>query len=106
MEFKFWTDNRMVTFSKDGKSYTMARYYAPSRGPRPESYKFVFCLNNIIIINKTVTIPILMLFIGKIMSSVNSVLPKKKNMISILGSRVQQNLEWTFQVDGLRLQML
>lgn len=38
-EFEFWTENRMVTFEKNGKSYTMARYYAPSRGPRPESYR-------------------------------------------------------------------
>jgi len=40
-EFEFWMENRMVTFQKDGKSYTMARYYAPSRGPRPESYRCV-----------------------------------------------------------------
>lgn len=40
-EFEFWMENRMITFKKDGKSYTMARYYAPSRGPRPESYRFV-----------------------------------------------------------------
>ncbi|XP_060862084.1 trehalase-like [Metopolophium dirhodum] len=38
-EFHFWTENRMVTFEKDGKSYRMARYNAPSRGPRPESYR-------------------------------------------------------------------
>ncbi|XP_015377150.1 PREDICTED: trehalase-like [Diuraphis noxia] len=38
-EYKFWLDNRMVTFEKNGKSYTMARYYAPSKGPRPESYR-------------------------------------------------------------------
>lgn len=38
-EFEFWRENRMVTFEKNGKSYTMARYYAPSRGPRPESYR-------------------------------------------------------------------
>ncbi|XP_050056696.1 trehalase-like isoform X2 [Aphis gossypii] len=38
-EFHFWTENRMVTFEKDCKSYRMARYYAPSRGPRPESYR-------------------------------------------------------------------
>ncbi|XP_025201432.1 trehalase-like isoform X2 [Melanaphis sacchari] len=38
-EFKFWMENRMVTFQKNGKSYTMARFYAPSRGPRPESYR-------------------------------------------------------------------
>ncbi|KAL5244703.1 hypothetical protein ACI65C_012113 [Semiaphis heraclei] len=38
-EFHFWTENRMVTFEKDGKTYRMARYNAPSRGPRPESYR-------------------------------------------------------------------
>ncbi|KAL5244702.1 hypothetical protein ACI65C_012112 [Semiaphis heraclei] len=38
-EFEFWLENRMVTFEKYGKSYTMARYYAPSKGPRPESYR-------------------------------------------------------------------
>jgi len=32
----------MVTFEKDAKSHTMARFYAPSRGPRPESYGFVY----------------------------------------------------------------
>ncbi|XP_025414011.1 trehalase-like isoform X2 [Sipha flava] len=38
-EFQFWMDNRMITFEKNGKSYTMARYYGVSRGPRPESYR-------------------------------------------------------------------
>lgn len=32
----------MTTFEKNGKSHKMARYYAPSRGPRPESYRFVY----------------------------------------------------------------
>ncbi|XP_025414013.1 trehalase-like isoform X2 [Sipha flava] len=38
-EFQFWMENRMITFQKNGKSYTMARFYAPSQGPRPESYR-------------------------------------------------------------------
>lgn len=38
-EFEFWMTNRMVKFEKDGKTYRMARYYAPSQGPRPESYR-------------------------------------------------------------------
>lgn len=38
-EFEFWMTNRMVKFEKDGKYYKMARYYAPSQGPRPESYR-------------------------------------------------------------------
>ncbi|XP_050432885.1 trehalase-like isoform X2 [Adelges cooleyi] len=38
-ELYFWLENRMYTFKKDGKTYNMARYYAPSRGPRPESYR-------------------------------------------------------------------
>ncbi|XP_050431937.1 trehalase-like isoform X2 [Adelges cooleyi] len=38
-EFKFWLDNRMITFFKDRKPYRMARYYAPSKGPRPETYR-------------------------------------------------------------------
>lgn len=38
-EYEFWLENRMTTFEKNGKSHKMARYYAPSRGPRPESYR-------------------------------------------------------------------
>ena len=38
-EFEFWMKKRTITFRKDGKEYTLARYYAPSLGPRPESYK-------------------------------------------------------------------
>ncbi|XP_050540084.1 trehalase-like [Daktulosphaira vitifoliae] len=39
IELKFWLENRMTTFLKNGKSYRMARYYAPSKGPRPEFYR-------------------------------------------------------------------
>ncbi|XP_060861354.1 trehalase-like isoform X2 [Metopolophium dirhodum] len=38
-EYLFWLKNRMVTFEKDGKQYTMARYSSRSSGPRPESYR-------------------------------------------------------------------
>ncbi|XP_047117343.1 trehalase-like [Schistocerca piceifrons] len=37
-EFSFWMSNRTVAVEKNGKSYTLCRYYAPSSGPRPESY--------------------------------------------------------------------
>ena len=40
-EFYFWEINRTVTVKKDGKEYKLARYYAPSKGPRPESYRYV-----------------------------------------------------------------
>ncbi|PSN49799.1 Trehalase [Blattella germanica] len=38
-EFMFWMKNHTVTVEKENKNYTLARYYAPSAGPRPESYK-------------------------------------------------------------------
>uniref|UniRef100_A0A8D8Y4L3 Trehalase n=1 Tax=Cacopsylla melanoneura TaxID=428564 RepID=A0A8D8Y4L3_9HEMI len=38
-EFEYWTNKHMVTVEKNGKYYKLARYYAPSRGPRPESYR-------------------------------------------------------------------
>lgn len=37
-EFNFWVQNRTVDVVKDGKIYKLARYFAPSNGPRPESY--------------------------------------------------------------------
>ncbi|KAJ4442416.1 hypothetical protein ANN_04002 [Periplaneta americana] len=37
-EFQFWMANRTVNITKNGKDYTLARYYAVSEGPRPESY--------------------------------------------------------------------
>lgn len=37
-EMNFWLDNRITTVNKNGKSYTLLRYYALSAGPRPESY--------------------------------------------------------------------
>ncbi|KAJ9574970.1 hypothetical protein L9F63_007860, partial [Diploptera punctata] len=39
-EFEFWMKNRTVTVKKNGNDYTMVRYYARSKGPRPESYSF------------------------------------------------------------------
>ncbi|GLH06775.1 Trehalase [Gryllus bimaculatus] len=37
-ELDFWLKNRTLQVNKDGKTYTLAHYYAPSKGPRPESY--------------------------------------------------------------------
>nr|XP_053607357.1 uncharacterized protein LOC128673501 [Plodia interpunctella] len=37
-EIKYWLDTQIVAFEKDGRTYTLLRYYAPSEGPRPESY--------------------------------------------------------------------
>ncbi|KAK7862704.1 hypothetical protein R5R35_000939 [Gryllus longicercus] len=37
-ELEFWLKNRTLQVNKDGKTYTLAHYYAPSKGPRPESY--------------------------------------------------------------------
>ncbi|EEB20464.1 Trehalase precursor, putative [Pediculus humanus corporis] len=37
-EFNFWVKNRTVEVYKGGKKYKLARYFAPSSGPRPESY--------------------------------------------------------------------
>jgi len=41
VEFQFWMTHRSVTVKKDGNEYKLARYYAPSQGPRPESYRYV-----------------------------------------------------------------
>nr|AEW67359.1 trehalase [Coptotermes formosanus] len=38
-EFQYWMKNHSVVVVKDGKGYTLARYSAPSSGPRPESYR-------------------------------------------------------------------
>jgi alpha,alpha-trehalase len=38
-EFQYWMKNHSVVVVKDGKNYTLARYSAPSSGPRPESYR-------------------------------------------------------------------
>ncbi|KAK7862984.1 hypothetical protein R5R35_014540 [Gryllus longicercus] len=38
-ELDFWMKNRTVNVQKDGKTYTLLRYYSPSQGPRPESYR-------------------------------------------------------------------
>jgi len=40
-EFDFWMTYRTVTVNKDGNEYKLARHYAPSQGPRPESYRYV-----------------------------------------------------------------
>ncbi|KPJ02593.1 Trehalase [Papilio xuthus] len=37
-ELEYWLETQTITFEKDGKSHTLLRYYAPSTGPRPESY--------------------------------------------------------------------
>ena len=37
-ELDFWMTNRAITVEKDGSNHTLLRYYAPSAGPRPESY--------------------------------------------------------------------
>lgn len=37
-EMNYWLDTQSIKFSKDNKEYTLLRYYAPSAGPRPESY--------------------------------------------------------------------
>jgi alpha,alpha-trehalase len=38
-EFQYWMKNHLVGVVKDGIGYTLARYSAPSSGPRPESYR-------------------------------------------------------------------
>ena len=38
-EFEFWMTKRTVQVEKDGVTYTLARYYEESSGPRPESYR-------------------------------------------------------------------
>jgi alpha,alpha-trehalase len=38
-EFQYWMKNHSVIVVKDGKRYSLARYSAPSSGPRPESYR-------------------------------------------------------------------
>ncbi|XP_041977937.1 trehalase-like [Aricia agestis] len=37
-EMEYWLDTQSVTFDVCGKQYTLLRYFAPSEGPRPESY--------------------------------------------------------------------
>lgn len=41
-EYDFWMVNRTVVIEKDGRNYTLARYYENSSGPRPESYRYYF----------------------------------------------------------------
>lgn len=37
-ELNYWLKTQIASFSKNDKIYTLLRYYAPSAGPRPESY--------------------------------------------------------------------
>lgn len=37
-ELTFWATKRIVNATKDNKTYTLLRYFAESKGPRPESY--------------------------------------------------------------------
>lgn len=37
-ELNFWLDSKTITVNKDGTSHTLLRFYAPTQGPRPESY--------------------------------------------------------------------
>ncbi|KAJ8727901.1 hypothetical protein PYW08_016286 [Mythimna loreyi] len=37
-EMEFWLNERSVNVEKDGKNHTLFRFFAPSDGPRPESY--------------------------------------------------------------------
>nr|XP_054297038.1 trehalase [Pongo pygmaeus] len=38
LELDFWTKNRTVSVSLEGKNYLLNHYYVPYGGPRPESY--------------------------------------------------------------------
>lgn len=38
-EVEYWLDKQAVSVQKDNQVYTLLRYYAPSAGPRPESYR-------------------------------------------------------------------
>ncbi|XP_026288506.1 trehalase isoform X1 [Frankliniella occidentalis] len=38
-EFQFWLNNATVEVTHKGKTYKLARYFSPSDGPRPESYR-------------------------------------------------------------------
>ncbi|XP_075973557.1 uncharacterized protein LOC142974872 [Anticarsia gemmatalis] len=37
-EVDYWLDSRTISVQKGNTNYTLLRYYAPSSGPRPESY--------------------------------------------------------------------
>nr|ABO20846.1 trehalase-1 [Omphisa fuscidentalis] len=37
-ELNYWLDSQIVTFDKGDATHTLLRYYALSKGPRPESY--------------------------------------------------------------------
>ncbi|XP_063825247.1 uncharacterized protein LOC135074796 [Ostrinia nubilalis] len=38
-ELNYWLDSQIITFDKGNSTHTLLRYYAPSKGPRPESYR-------------------------------------------------------------------
>ncbi|KAG6447080.1 trehalase [Manduca sexta] len=38
-EMNYWLDTHIISISKDGETFTLLRYYSPSAGPRPESYR-------------------------------------------------------------------
>jgi len=99
-EFHFWTENRMVTFEKDGKSYRMARYNAPSRGPRPESYRFVLDERLVVTKDYYKQVPIY-IDIERTTKLLKSLTLKMRKMTCILGLSLAPNLGGTIRVDGL-----
>lgn len=38
-EYEFWITNRVTNVTTSSGTYEVLRFYAPSLGPRPESYK-------------------------------------------------------------------
>lgn len=38
-EVDYWLDTKVIAVEKDKQTYNLLRYYAPSSGPRPESYR-------------------------------------------------------------------
>lgn len=47
-EFQYWMRNHSVMVPKDGKEYTLAHYWAPSSGPRPESYRYILSKTGVV----------------------------------------------------------
>nr|ALF03966.1 soluble trehalase [Cnaphalocrocis medinalis] len=37
-ELNYWLDTQIISLNIGGNTYSLLRYYAPSKGPRPESY--------------------------------------------------------------------
>jgi alpha,alpha-trehalase len=52
-EFNFFMVERTVTFQlvEGGRNYTMARYNVNRKGPRPESYRYIFSILNFFVIS-------------------------------------------------------